>query len=225
MEYSIYWIRLAEHTDMFTQGYIGISKCAEKRWDQHCKRPGNRHLKFAINKYGWTNILKSKIVVGEKDYCLNIEKQLRLSDDIGWNITSGGGLPPISKKGQGKGHTAWNKGIPCSEETKKKISESTTIQMQDPDRREINRQAMLGKPSCMLGKHHTDEAKEKIGAAHLGVPSKRKGVLMTKEQRQRLCDLMQQKPKWICPHCGKTGLHLGAANKWHFDKCRSKKEK
>ena len=91
--------------------------------------------------------------------------------------------------------------------------------------REINRQAMLGKPSCMLGKHHTDEAKEKIGAAHLGVPSKRKGVLMTKEQRQRLCDLMQQKPKWICPHCGKTGLHLGAANKWHFDKCRSKKEK
>ena len=219
MQHSIYWIHCLDHTDIFTQGYVGISKYAEKRWVQHFKRSGNRHLNFAIEKYGWDNLAKEKIVIGGKDYCLDIEKKLRSVDGIGWNITAGGGYPPRTKKGMNLGKVPWNKGKTYSEETRKKISDSVRLQMQDPARREINRRLLIGKPSLMRGKKHSAESILKMREAHKG-PSKKRGVLLTKEQKCNLSNLIQQKPKWVCPHCNKTGHHLGAANNWHFDKCR-----
>jgi ribosomal protein L37AE/L43A len=224
MQHSIYWIHCLDHTDIFTQGYVGISKSAEKRWIQHFKRSGNRHLNFAIEKYGWDNLVKEKIVIGGKDYCLDIEKKLRSADGIGWNLVAGGGIPPSAYGNKyGLGRPAWNKGKTSSEETRKKISDSVRLQMQDPARREINRRLLIGKPSLMRGKKHSAESILRMREAHKG-PSKKKGVLLTKEQRQHLSDLVQQKPKWICPHCHKTGHQKGAANRWHFDNCRFIKE-
>jgi len=48
---SVYWIHHAEHTDMFTQGYIGVTNNIAKRFETHKNRPSNIHLKNAINKY------------------------------------------------------------------------------------------------------------------------------------------------------------------------------
>lgn len=112
---SVYWIHHPEHTDMFSQGYIGVSKDLKKRWNDHAKRTGNLHLKRAIKKYGWDNLVKEVVLVAEEAYCLMIEAKLRAEDKIGWNIVKGGGMPPLTK---------YNLGKNLSESIKQKISVS-----------------------------------------------------------------------------------------------------
>jgi len=125
MPFSVYWIRHKDHTDMFRDGYIGVSQYAEKRFDQHFKRTQNRHLRFAIQKYGWDNLIKQQILIGEKQYCLDIEKKLHPEDAIGWNLVAGGGIPPNSTGNQYRlGKEPWNKGKQIAEETVEKIPAS-----------------------------------------------------------------------------------------------------
>lgn len=110
---NLYWIRQKEHTDIFSQGYVGVSNNVQRRWSDHAWKAQNAHLANAIAKYGWDNLVKEVVLIGETDYCLEIESRLRPSDSIGWNIVAGGGLPPSSK---GKVFGA------MSNETKAKIS-------------------------------------------------------------------------------------------------------
>ena len=121
MSTSVYWIRHKDHTDMFSQGYIGVSKSIDRRWSDHEKGKTNSlHLKKAIKKYGWENLIKQVILVAEEKYCLNIEKQIRSKDKLGWNIVVGGGMPPNQKgkkrsqetrlKKSGKNHQYFEKG-------------------------------------------------------------------------------------------------------------------
>ena len=56
----LYWIRLPEHTDPETEGYIGVTSKLETRLNHHCREANNNthknpHLSFAIKKYGWDN--------------------------------------------------------------------------------------------------------------------------------------------------------------------------
>lgn len=114
---SVYWVRHQDHTDIFSQGYVGISSKPKLRWNHHFSKPTNSHMKNAINKYGWDNLVKQVVLIADNDYCLDIEKKLRPVDFIGWNQTAGGGMPPRPKKGMGKGRFV-------SAETRKKLSES-----------------------------------------------------------------------------------------------------
>jgi len=93
MSTSLYWIHHKDHTDMFSQGYVGVSKNTEVRWKQHLKY-GNKHLKNAVKKYGWENLVKEIVLISDNKYCLEIESKLRPTDHIGWNIVVGGGVPP-----------------------------------------------------------------------------------------------------------------------------------
>ena len=152
----VYWIRLPEHTDMFSQGYIGISSDVRRRWRAHFEKNGNTHLANAVNKYGKNKIIKEMVLISEKQYCLEIEKKLRPSDKIGWNITFGGGNPPVGKSENSmykKGFTPWNKGKPHTEETKLKISLSKK-----------------GVSSWNKGKPMPEEVKAKVSASKKGVP-------------------------------------------------------
>ena len=125
MTTSVYWIHHPDHTDMFSQGYIGVSKNAERRWEEHLKKSENRHFRFAINKYGWENLVKEQILIAEEDYCLDIERKLRPAVDIGWNIAIGGGKPPVAYGNKTRlGVPSWNKGLPWSDKAKKKLSEA-----------------------------------------------------------------------------------------------------
>ncbi len=133
---SVYWIRHQDHTDIFSQGYVGVSNKPKERWRHHCTKPSNLHMKNAIAKYGWDNLVKEVILISDKDYCLEIEKKLRPTDYIGWNATFGGGFPPKAKKGMGKGRK-------LSDETKAKIAEAGKKRVWSDETREKIRQASL----------------------------------------------------------------------------------
>jgi len=223
---SVYWIRKPDHTDMKNQGYIGVSKNAATRFTQHFKRTQNRHLKFAIEKYGWDNLVKTQILIAEEDYCLDIERKLRPADGIGWNCIAGGGKPPVTRWNLGKKGltTAWNKGLKMSDETRAKVSKAVTEAMKDPARREINRKTLLGKVGLRKGVKHTLEAIEKMRLAHTGKASKKKGICMTEKQKENQSRLLRLNP-WTCPHCQTVGYNIGAGNRWHFDNCRKRNTK
>jgi len=110
---NLYWIHHTDHTDIFSQGYVGVSNNVKKRWSDHAWKAQNAHLANAISKYGWNSLVKEVVLIADDGYCLNIESKLRPTANIGWNITFGGGMPP-SSKGKIFG--------PMSIETKAKVS-------------------------------------------------------------------------------------------------------
>jgi len=113
MSHSVYWIHHPDHTDIFNQGYVGVSINTKNRWNFHKKSPSNPHLRSAVKKYGWDVLVKEIILIGEKEYCFQIEKKLRRDEDTGWNLAPGGGCPPGFKIFGDDSYLRWpeNKGI------------------------------------------------------------------------------------------------------------------
>jgi len=91
----VYWLHLSEHKDIFTEGYVGITKNrAAQRWQAYknqTKRLNKQHvLRNAIAKHH-DKLICEVVVVGEsREYCESIEAKLRPSNNIGWNIAIGG---------------------------------------------------------------------------------------------------------------------------------------
>jgi group I intron endonuclease len=223
MSMSVYWIHHPSHTDMFTQGYIGITKNFKERMRFHKMLRCNAYLSNAIKKYGWDNLIKEVVLVADKDYCISIETKLRSKDSIGWNLVKGGGLPPINRWNKGtKGlMTAWNKGKTLSEEQKKQISNSVKQLWKNNKYRQHMSDVHKGKECPMKGKKHSAESIAKMKISHAGIPSKRKGIAISDETRQKLLNTMASQ-SWECPHCNKTGKGIHTANRWHFNNCKLK---
>jgi len=221
--YNLYWIHHPEHTDMFTQGYVGISKNIKARWYRHKAFTQNAHLKNAIAKYGWDTLVKKIVLIADEAYCLMIEAKLRAKKNIGWNIIEGGGKPPLRYGNQDRlGLPSWNKGISWSEETRKRNSE-----------------AHLGQVPWNKGLTTPDDVKQKLSLAKIGKPGHRKGTKHTPEAIAK----MKARPRPVfteatraaislankgrkhetvtCPHCDKTG-GITAMSRWHFDNCKGK---
>ena len=208
MTTSVYWIHHPDHTDMFSQGYIGVSKNAQKRFKQHLEKKHNPHLVNAIHKYGWDNLVKEQILIAEEDYCYDIEGKLRPTINIGWNIAVGGGVPPTPLKVHGEG-------------MRQKMSAINKLRLQDPVAREKFAKARLGLTSWNKGQKASLETVEKQRIAHLGKPSGKKGKATSAETIAKLKATFEAN-RWTCPHCNKTGLNKGSGNRWHFDNCKEK---
>lgn len=106
----IYWIHKDKNEDYLKDGYIGISVNLTNRLKMHKSKPCNIHFKNAINKYGWDNLIKEIIFEGTEEEVKVFEEYLRPTEQIGWNLVCGGGMPPS------------HKGLKRSEETKLKLS-------------------------------------------------------------------------------------------------------
>jgi hypothetical protein len=138
MNTSVYWIRHKDHTDIFSQGYVGVSKNTEARFKRHSKYSDNQHLKAAIKKYGWNNLIKQIVLIGEEIYCYNLELKIRPTKQIGWNIAEGGAKPPIAQyrgdnyvsplKGKSR-LTPWLIGRKVSNKEKQLISERRKVKV------------------------------------------------------------------------------------------------
>lgn len=126
----VYWIHLPEHTDMFSEGYIGVSKNgANYRYNQHKSKASSGSkllIHNVIRKYS-DKLVVSTVLQGNIEYCYFIEEKLRPSVNIGWNLSAGG---DVTNKGYSpseetrKAISVANKGKVISEETKKKMSKS-----------------------------------------------------------------------------------------------------
>ena len=117
MTAEVYWSRAPHHSDMTSEGYVGVSKNSNKRWLYghkwaHTKgRHDNPRLSNAIAKHGWDSLIKTVVVVADEAYCYELENKLRPTSDIGWNLALGGCKPPISKF-RGSDYISPLKGVP-----------------------------------------------------------------------------------------------------------------
>ena len=90
---TVYWIRKQKHTDLYKQGYIGITHNLNDRMSRHKTgngRPRDTPIQRAILKYGWDNLIKEILFVGTLEECSDYELMLRPTRGIGWNIAQGG---------------------------------------------------------------------------------------------------------------------------------------
>lgn len=181
-----------EHLFPNGKRYIGISSNPQRRWANGLGYNHNEYMKRAIQKYGWENIehhIRFDSLTKEDAETKEIELISFYKSNnpkYGYNIDSGGNsVGKHSEKSiQKMRNYAKNRPI----EHNKKISESkkgkklnlTKEQRENLSLRFKGNQYGKGRQT-FLGKHHTEEAKQKIGLAHKNKPSWIKGKKRTKE--------------------------------------------
>lgn len=178
---TVYWLHLPEHTDFYSQGYIGVSRDPITRLWNHCNdTKKNTHcnplLSRIIKKYH--NVLVQTIIFeGLEEDCFKYEETLRPTKHIGWNINKGGSCPPsalgrilteshkqkISKGNTGKKH-------PHTPEAKLKISMFNKGKTLTETHKQKVREARLGTT-------RSPETKLKLSISHQGnIPGNAKSV-------------------------------------------------
>jgi hypothetical protein len=96
----LYWLHLKEHTDVFTQGYVGVTtRLIDVRFKEHCSRFNNSYnqyntLHLAFAQHGIENIIKTRLCVCSTDEVYRLEKIFRPFEYMGWNTAEGGKLSP-----------------------------------------------------------------------------------------------------------------------------------
>lgn len=97
----VYWIHLPEHTDIFTQGYVGVAVGGSaKRFREHkssAKSGSNLHIHNAIRKYG-NELVVEDIIRAPIEYCYDLENKLRPLPNIGYNLSVGGASVNLGSK-------------------------------------------------------------------------------------------------------------------------------
>ena len=86
----VYWYSLQNHTDIFKQGYIGITQHEKRRKIQHRNTDIDTHFSRVIKKHGYDNLKYQVIFTGTTKECEEIELTLRSETNTGWNINIGG---------------------------------------------------------------------------------------------------------------------------------------
>lgn len=129
---EVYWLRLPEHTDMFSEGYVGVTnRTAQSRFYEHVykSKDSKSYLHNAIRKYGKDNIVVETLVICELEYAFEVESKLRPDKCIGWNLAAGGhnsGIGRARKKTEAEKKVRGDalRGIPKSEEHKLNMSKA-----------------------------------------------------------------------------------------------------
>ena len=170
----VYWIKKNNFTDIFSEGYVGVSLEPEKRIKTHLYR-------VKSNKHGNTNLIENfkddviveVVMIGDEDYCYEIENKLRPNSNIGWNINTGGFKPPsqLGKKRLRDYGKTWSPmlGKKHSEETKRKMSEAQKGKVRWSEEQKL--QMSLSRK----GKY-TEDRLRKMSLAKKGIPTGRSFV-------------------------------------------------
>ena len=115
-------------------------------------------LKKAQKKYGIENFTKEIITIAMSRSEANVLEKYYIAKERKENTY---GCYNIADGGQGG---AWNKGIPCSDESKKKISEALKGRPHSEEwKRKINENS-----TRFSGHHHSEESKKKISESEKG---------------------------------------------------------
>ena len=198
----VYWIHYPEHSDMFSEGYIGVSIDPQKRLKRHfCLIEGgwheNPHLKRVFNKHK-DKIVQSVILCGTEEYCYELESKLRPNKQIGWNIAEGGFAPPKMM-----GHK-FNKGRIRSKEeiekSSKALKEYWAVKSPIEDRKKVikfgsdeYRQMMR---EIKTGFVHSDDSKEKMRQRQKGKSCPSKGIPWWTNGKENKRQMDQPSEEW-----------------------------
>jgi predicted GIY-YIG superfamily endonuclease len=126
--YCVYWIRKETHSDIFNEGYVGISKNFKERMRQHKKNKKKTPLTGAIQKYSWNQLVKEILYDSlTQEEALTIEGNLRKVERIGWNLQRGGYIGVDS---------SWYEILDNKIQHSKATSEQTKIGIQKKDTKE-----------------------------------------------------------------------------------------
>lgn len=94
----LYWLHLKEHTDVFTQGYVGVTtRLIDVRFKEHCTKFRTAYnqynpLHLAFAQYGLDNIVKTRLCMCSADEAYRLEELFRPFEYMGWNTVEGGKL-------------------------------------------------------------------------------------------------------------------------------------
>lgn len=155
--YCLYWIRLEEHTDKHSQGYIGITKDFTERMRAHKKNRKHNHFTCAKNKYGWDNLTKEVLIQGiTLEEALFLERLFRPEQNIGWNSQEGGNLGVES---------SWYSNKENSNKHRNATAIGTRKGIADKDSKEAR--SYRAKESWHKSKHKRSAKGEKNGKAKL----------------------------------------------------------
>lgn len=95
---ALYWLHLKDDTDVFTQGYVGVTtRLIEVRFKEHCNRYLTSYnsynpLHLAFDQYGIENIVKTRLCVCDVKQAYELERLFRPFEYMGWNTAEGGKL-------------------------------------------------------------------------------------------------------------------------------------
>ena len=99
----VYWIHLEEHTDITTEGYVGITTLGvEERFKRHLSAARassgrNQRIVHCIRKYA-DRVKVRTLLEGTLEYCQMVENKLRPAENIGWNLSIGGAATATGRK-------------------------------------------------------------------------------------------------------------------------------
>ena len=168
--------------------YNGATKNIERRWWEHKKRV-NSPIHSDLEAYGLENFKFEVLLECPEDMLCQWERDMIClydADDPEKGYNNPKDRPYSLERGESlkgrklsdevrrklseahKGKPTWNKGIPCSEETKRKLKGKPAWNKGIPHSEETKRklsEALKGKPSSMKGKHLSEEVRRKISEA------------------------------------------------------------
>ena len=187
----VYWLRDNSCSIPESSGYVGITRRKEQRFREHAK--SGRFPK---------DVTFEVLFEGEKKECVDLERRLRPSWNIGWNIAPGGDIPPSPL---GKKHP-W-------------VSEANRNRQYAPKTEEQKRKASI----AAKARYAADSTlRHKAGNGKRGRPSWSKGVAKPLHVRMAISYTLRGRsvvwPTRTCPHCG-IECNTGTYARWHGDKC------
>lgn len=149
----VYWIHTPEQKDMYSEGYIGITKNpAKQRWVQHlaCTKNNRKNNKLYEVLKDEDNLIFDVVAVGEtREYCEHIEHSLRPTPYIGWN-TAPGGNDGYTQVGGQINKERWKQKKPDRDANRWYRSEMMVLRLLFKQQKELDRIASL--PSRNHGK-------------------------------------------------------------------------
>lgn len=186
-----------KHTTPSGKVYIGLTgNTPKERWDSGHGYRNNPHFWNAIKLYGWKNINHEILYTNlTKEEAGEIERQLiaeydSRNPDNGYNQLEGGTF------GYTFSHT---------EEAKHKISEAAKHLWESETHRLRMSAAQSGENNPFYGKHHTDEAREKLKKWHAEHP-------LSEEEKQKRAERLGN--YWKGKSRSKESVEKSARAKW-----------
>lgn len=216
--------------------YIGIGKDNDGKYKRAYEtQKRNKHWYNVVNKVGFY----VDVVADNLTWMQACELESELIKKYGRCDLNEGDLVNMTDGGDGNTNPSLelretarlkNLGKVLTPQHREKISHSLKGHGVSNETKERLKEVM--KYSGMYGKTHSEETKQKMSIARIG-------ILLSDEtkQKQREAKLKNPTKYWegksrkgmkvnhptlTCPYCGKIGKGESAMNRWHFDNCKKR---